>query len=239
VHLAWDDPAVDWTTFDAVVLRSTWDSVDRPAEFLAWAATVPTLLNPAPAVEATLDKRYLASLDASVPTQWVAPGERWDPPAGELVVKPTISAGGRETARYRPDEHDAARAHVGRLHAAGQTAMVQPFLPGVDGDGELKLVFLGGEFSHAVRVGPLLRAGTGVQERLWERPIRTVVDRPTAAEVAVAAEALDQLGGDFVYARVDLVDGYVGEVELIDPVLFLTLVPEAADRLAAAVVARI
>jgi hypothetical protein len=51
---------------------------------------------------------------------------------------------------------DAARRHVARLHAAGQTALVQPYLPAVDAGGETALVFFGSRFSHAVAKGPVL-----------------------------------------------------------------------------------
>ena len=38
--LAWDDPTVGWSRFDAVLLRSTWDYIDRLPEFLAWCERV-------------------------------------------------------------------------------------------------------------------------------------------------------------------------------------------------------
>src|SRR3712207_1955992 len=38
----WSDPAVDWTTYDVVLIRSVWDYFVRHDEFLAWLPTVPT-----------------------------------------------------------------------------------------------------------------------------------------------------------------------------------------------------
>src|ERR1700730_639410 len=32
----WDDPTINWMTFDAVVLRSCWDYHLRPQSFIAW-----------------------------------------------------------------------------------------------------------------------------------------------------------------------------------------------------------
>ena len=48
----WDDDAVEWRTFDAVVIRSTWDYHRKAQRFLSWidrvdALDVP-LINPAP-----------------------------------------------------------------------------------------------------------------------------------------------------------------------------------------------
>src|SRR2546421_360958 len=46
----WDDPGVDWTSYDLAVLRSAWDYPARRAEFVAWAGRVPALANPADVV---------------------------------------------------------------------------------------------------------------------------------------------------------------------------------------------
>jgi hypothetical protein len=249
VQVAWDDPAVDWSRFEAVMLRSTWDSVDRPDEFLAWAQHVDTaarLVNPLTAVRWNLDKSYLAELRSLgvdvVPTQFVRPDERWETPtSADFVVKPSVSAGGRETARYRVDEAAAARLHVDRLQRAGQTVMVQNYLPSVDDEGETKLVFIGGTYSHAIRASALLRPSTGVVERPWQIDTFPVAVTPTSQQLLVAEETLrcieERLGSAPSYARIDLVSDPFGsplvlETELIDPLLFLSLVPTAAPRLA-------
>src|SRR5215213_5753384 len=73
----WDDPAVDWSGFDLIVLRSTWDYPKRPAAFLAWVDRLPRVLNPAPVVRWNADKRYLLDLAAAgvpvIPTTVVGP----------------------------------------------------------------------------------------------------------------------------------------------------------------------
>ena len=74
----WDDPVVDWASYDLVVIRSTWDYVPRRDDFAAWAASVPRLANPADVVGWNTDKSYLANLEAAgvpvVPTRWLEPG---------------------------------------------------------------------------------------------------------------------------------------------------------------------
>src|SRR3712207_4018119 len=91
----WDAPAVDWAAFDLAVLRSTWDYYQRRADFLAWAETVPRLLNPAAVLRWNTDKRYLRDLAAAgvpiVPTDWVEPGAgAWTATTDIMVViKPT------------------------------------------------------------------------------------------------------------------------------------------------------
>lgn len=245
--VSWDDETKDWSAFDLVVVRSTWDSVDRPEEYLAWTRRVEsctTLANPAATIEWNLDKRYigdLASRGIAVPrTTFVAPGESWAPPCDRFVVKPSISAGGRETALYDVGGVDDARAHVDRLHGQGATAMVQEHLPGVEERGEVKQVFIGGGFSHAFRVDPLLAAGAGVIDRPWEVPTHPSVIRPTSAEAALAAAVMEIVGRDLLYARVDVTTDAGGravvlEVELIDPALALWADAAAAKRLASTI----
>jgi len=250
-QLPWDTSGTDWGSFDLVVISSTWDSVDRPQEYLAWAratARLTSLLNPVSVIEWNLDKLYLRRLQHRgvpvVPTQWVRREADWTLPAYEFVVKPSVSARGRMTARYTAEDDRSATEHVLRLLASGKTVMVQPFLPSVDTEGETKLVFIGGLFRHAFQVGPLLEPGAGVLERPWEKPVSLAPATPTPAQVraarAVLAAVHAEVATELLYARVDLVaasDGQplVGEVELIDPALMLRLAPTSAEFLAEAI----
>jgi len=252
----WDDSAADWAAYDLAVLRSPWDYVPRRDEFVAWARSVPRLLNPADIVEWNTDKRYLDELTAAgvpvTPTTFVPPGSTWTPPAdGEWVVKPTISSGSQDTGRYDlPSQAGLAAAHVERLTAAGRTAMIQPYLAAVDTYGETSVLCLpdaSGEltFSHAARKGPML---TGPDEGTVNPGDEVITPRgPSAAELAVAAKALEAIPGGakrLLYARVDLIPGPDGEpllveLELTEPSLFFRTAPAAADRLADAIVARL
>lgn len=63
-----------------------------------------------------------------------------------------------------------------RLQGLGQTVMVQPYVESVDHRGEMKMVFIGGTFSHGVLVGALLERHVGVVERPWEKPVRVSVE---------------------------------------------------------------
>jgi hypothetical protein len=249
--VAWDDPDVRWASFSHVLVSSTWDSVDRPAEYLAWTrrvSTLSTLSNPHGVVEWNFDKSHQRELASDgvpvVPTTWVGPHDSWEAPRGaDFVVKPSISAGGRNTARYAGGD-PAASAHVRALQQAGQTVMVQEYLQNVDEYGELDLIFVAGTFSHAVVKKPALRTGEGVLERPWERMAWSGLEEPTGAQLAVAEltmrSVLNRFGEPPVYGRVDLVKGptswLVLEVELVDPYLSLDLKPPAATELAHAVI---
>ncbi|MEU5726588.1 hypothetical protein ABZ783_32895 [Micromonospora sp. NPDC047738] len=253
--VVWDDPAADWSAYDLVVLRSPWDYALRRDEFVAWAQTVPRLVNPADVVAWNTDKRYLAELSAAgvptVPTTWVEPGRDWTPPAdtGEYVIKPAVSAGSQDTGRYdlaEPEHRELAVAHVRRLSDAGRVAMVQPYLDAVDTAGETALLFLAGPgglaFSHAIRKGPMLVGpDLGVAE-LYKRE-EIAARTATPEQLAVAEKTLAVLPGGpgrLLYARVDLIPGPDGspvlvELELTEPSLFIGYADGAPGRLAEAI----
>ncbi len=253
--LAWDDPAAPWAEVDVAVVRSTWDYAGRREEFLAWArrtAGVTRLLNAPEVLAWSTDKTYLRALAGAgvpvVPTTWLAPGDPVELPGGELVVKPVVSAGARDTGRFGPDAEGraAARALAGRLLDAGRAVMVQPYVASVDAAGERALVFVDGVHSHTARKGPLLTAGGAVAEGLFAPETIDAADAG-AGELALAEAALDAVPfarEELLYARVDVVTGADGaplvlEVELAEPSLFLAHAPaEATLRFAAAVLRR-
>jgi glutathione synthase/RimK-type ligase-like ATP-grasp enzyme len=249
--LAWDDPAVDWRSYDLVVLRSPWDYPPRRADFVAWAQSVPNLANPAAVVAWNTDKRYLAELaDAGVSvvqTDWVQPGGDLTGIGGSVVVKPNVGAGSIDTGRYElsdPAQRKLAEELIGRIHGSGRVAMVQPYLDAVDTYGETSLIYLDGEYSHAIRKGPILSGPDEGTDGLYKaEEIRP--REPLDAERALAGRVLEALPFDtLLYARVDLVPGRWGEpvlleLELTEPSLFLGTAPGAADRLAGAIERRV
>jgi hypothetical protein len=247
----WDDATVDWDAVDLAVVRSCWDYAWRLEEFLGWAAAVsegaPRLRNAVELLRWNTDKTYLRDLERAglsvVPTVWDPVRTDELPDAPEWVVKPSVSAGSRDTARW--SEPSAALAHVAELVLAGRTAMLQPYLARVDDEGETAMLFIGGRFSHAVRKGPLLQRGEGVRHDRDSRGDLRRVD-PTAAQREVAGSVLEAIGelvtdaAPPLYARIDLVhdDGgrpVVLELELTEPSLFLPQAPEAAGTLVRAV----
>ncbi|MFI6069800.1 RimK family alpha-L-glutamate ligase [Micromonospora sp. NPDC051227] len=253
--VVWDDPDVDWSSYDLVVLRSPWDYALRRDEFVSWATTVPRLVNPPDVVRWNTDKRYLTELSAAgvptVPTSWIEPGESWQLPAetGEYVLKPAVSAGSQDTGRYDladPEHRDLAAAHVRRLSEAGRVTMVQPYLRAVDTEGETALLFLAGPeglaFSHAIRKGPMLSGPDLGPDGLYKaEEITARTARPE--QLAVAEQTLVTVPGgtgQLLYARVDLIPGPDGEpvlveLELTEPSLFIGYADGAPDRLATAI----
>ena len=245
--VVWDDPAVDWDRYALSVIRSTWDYVDKFDQFRAWVARTPRLVNPAAAVEYSLDKHYLGDLAERgvdvVPTTFVDVGVAPSFPEGHFVVKPAIGAGSMSAERYDAAAIAAARDHVRALHEDGRDVLVQPYVASVDTDGECALIFVEGEFSHAVRKGPMLNVPELDRRALYRQELISVMDPPHDA-VQTGQRVLESLGlGELLYARVDVLrDGnrwLLLELELVEPSLFLAFDPTVGDRLARAIAHRV
>ena len=260
----WDDPDVDWAAYDLVVVRSAWDYAPRRDEFVAWARTVPSLVNPADVIAWNSDKAYLRELAEhgvpTIPTVWLDPERNLSaravhtrmPAHGDFVIKPTVSAGAQGTGRY--ESGDATERGLGIRHALelleeGRHVMIQPYQQAVDTTGETGLIYVDGRFSHAVTKRALLSgpydaddAALYVKEQI-ERAVATpeqlaVAERTLAAAAEVLPGATKPL-----YARVDLVPDALGapqviELELTEPSLFLGYDGDALDRFADAIALR-
>lgn len=257
----WDDVDADWTRFDLAVLRSPWDYSDRLDEFLAWAgraAVATRLLNPIEVVRWNTDKHYLGDLDragvAIVPSAFVEPGadaaialreflERFDD-LDEFVVKPAVGAGSRDAQRHARDGLIDATQHIRRLLAAKRSVLLQPYLARVDESGETALIHFDGEFSHAIRKGPLLRRGEAPTRSLFADE-HIIAREPGDDELELATRALGAIPftDPLAYARVDLIRDGAGnpvvlELELTEPSFFFAHAQGAAERFALSLVMR-
>ncbi|HEY8588627.1 MAG TPA: hypothetical protein VIL55_03635 [Naasia sp.] len=246
----WDDDAVEWGSLDCVLVRSVWDYPLRRDEFLDWARRARSITNPRDVLRWNTDKRYLEDLRSAgvpiVPTEFLAPGAALPPHRGEIVIKPAVSSSAADTGRFGPGD-PAADALLALLHSHGRTAMVQPYQARIESEGETSLLFLGGEFSHAMRREPLLTT-TGTRRPVVVADVLSTVRpvTPTAEQLGIAQAALDASPGGrhaLSYARVDLLPSDSGpvllELEATDCFLFLGFAPPAALSHLAQSVARI
>jgi glutathione synthase/RimK-type ligase-like ATP-grasp enzyme len=241
--LAWDDPAADFSSARLTLLRATWNYTERPelfAEWLARTAAASALWNPLPVVRWNLHKGYLLELARAgvpvTPTHLVPRGsaERLADLAAargwsDVVVKPAVSAGSRLTLRASAAS-ERGEAHL-RAIVGQKDALVQPYLPAVEGHGERALVFVEGELTHAVRKA---RRFAGDAESVTG-PVDVSEDEGAVARAALAAAPAPVL-----YARVDVAPGPDGrpvlmELELIEPSLFFARGPRAVERLVDAI----
>lgn len=268
--VVWDDPTVDWSAYPHVLIRSTWDYTDRPTQFADWTRRVErtsTLLNPGDVVAWNIDKAYLRDLEQRgvpiVPTIWLDPERNLDaraihtrfPAFGDFVIKPTVSAGSRDTGRYDAGvtpSRSLAITHAKNLLAVGRRVMLQRYLTRVDTAGETALVYVDGELSHTVRKGASLagpyrageKEGVMFREKVVDARDATEQERAVADQVVAELRAIFPDRAPLLYTRVDLIpddddNPVVLEVELAEPSFFFEDAPGSAERFADAVAARL
>jgi glutathione synthase/RimK-type ligase-like ATP-grasp enzyme len=232
---------------DHVIVRNPWDYTEKITQFRDWLAALPSarVHNSAAILRWNLDKNYLRELEISgiqiVPTVWMnakTEGEvsaivRKSFPDRRKIVKPVFSAGSHHT--YRLDVSELPPAGV----FAGLSAIVQPYLEEIETDGERSLVFLGGNFSHAIRKLP--RSGDfRVQESFGGQ---FSAFKPTREELRFGERAVATIRGKFptdpapLYGRIDYVvvggNPHLMEAELLEPDLYFHHALGAAERFAA------
>jgi glutathione synthase/RimK-type ligase-like ATP-grasp enzyme len=250
VQVPWTDLAADWRSFDAIIVRTTWDYHHQPERFLEAidriSAQTAHFANPAALIRWNLDKRYLRDLEAKhvpiVPSVWGIGGEagtfrrlfdalRTD----EIVVKPTVSANAMDTFRLRaPVEAELLETLVQTY--ADRSWFAQPFLHSILSEGEYSVFYFGGQYSHCIRKVPA-RGDFRVQEEHGGEI--SGIELPNDVAV-VAARVMAALAPAPLQARVDLArldDGSLAlmELELIEPSLYFRTHPDAARNFADAV----
>lgn len=251
--VVWDDPAVAWSAFDQVVIRSTWDYHLKPDLYERWLrgflATPEQLRNPPESVLANLDKRYLRVLAERgapiIPTAWVDRGPQrplrdllqandWD----QVVIKPAVSASAHGTWRTTLAKADSDEPRFA-AQAMASDLLIQPFIPEIATRGEWSLVFIDGDFCHAV-----IKLPAGGDFRVQgEYGGRSIAATPTPELIAQAAAILALVDGadhrPILYARIDGVetaDGFrLMELEINEPALYFKHSKDAAERFAAAI----
>lgn len=242
-HCIWNDPAVDWSRFDAVLIRTTWDYFKHYASFRQWldALSIPTI-NPTPLLRWNADKRYLLELERHgievIPTRIATGRELRDMlatmPGSDVVVKPTVSGGAWHTLRGVVGDADFEQS-VAQLPPE-LDYMVQAFVPEIAAVGEWSLLFFEGRYSHAV----MKRPATGDYRVQGDFGGSVETLEPADGIIAAARRALSATAAlghtDQAYARVDgvVVGGrfLLMELEMIEPSLFLAGRPDAAERFA-------
>ena len=218
----WDDPGVDWSEGRFTVLRTAANYAQRRDHFLAWARSVPKLLNSPDVIAWNTDKHYLLEFERLglpiIPTIWLEPSHGLSkhqvhtrfPAFGDFVVKPTISSAGRDVGLYTSTEAYSrmeAIDHAMDLLQAGSGVMVQRYLQEVDSQ----------------------------EEWGWGEQVRRVIHKYMKDHSAHDSQIL--------YDRIDLVpDGqgsfYVMEVSLVEGNLYLDVTSDAVENFADAIAQR-
>ena len=251
--VVWEDPHVDWAVVRLCVIRSAWDYCWRRDEFLRWAdraAASTAMWNSHRLVHWNTHKRYLLDLAQrgvpTVPTVLLPAAAAVDVRAeaerrgwSDIVLKAAVAQSGRYAMRATSRDWAPAQAHLDRL-LPREDMLLQPFVRAVPETGELSLVYVDGEFTHAVRK----RAVPGDFRVHDDHGGSVALERPSDAHLDVGRRALAATGEPTLYARVDLVLDQSGspmvmEYEVVEPELFLRFSREAVERFVAGIQQRL
>jgi glutathione synthase/RimK-type ligase-like ATP-grasp enzyme len=248
VAAAWDDPTVNWTNFDLLLIRSCWNYHLAPEKFERWISSVRSskmkMVNPAELILWNLNKYYLKELDekgVAVPDSvWIGEQDfyndklldivsekKWD----RAVLKPCVSASSFRTSVITPSTAKVEGEILSRNFPNGGM-ILQEFIEAIPQKGEVSMIFFNGAYSHAV-VKEAMEGEFRVQTQYGGKTRIIPIDKGTLAS---AERIISKLSVVPLYARVD---GFgdngkftLMELELIEPVLFLEYHPDAARKLA-------
>ena len=253
IRASWEDASFDWSATGFVLFRTPWNYFERFPAFISWlerTATQTRFLNPEILIRWNLDKAYLFELAGMglpvLPGFYLSAGSCPDLQSlvretgwSELVMKPAISGTARHTYRMHASGPDKIESRFVQL-LAKESMLLQEFQDSVPEFGEVSLVMLGGEFSHAV----LKKAAPG-DFRVQDDFGGSLHDyQPDNSEIRLAQAALKKCPVQPLYARVDLIRSrnnapMITELELIEPELWFRRNPASAGMLAAIIRAEV
>ncbi len=248
----WSEPIAE--DYDLILPLVAWGYHNAPDDFRAamTALAGQRVFNPPEIVSWNVDKRYLRDLAEAgvriIPTLFTegvtdddVAHARADFGQRALVLKPAISAGAKNTLIWEGDllpcaageaDHEVVERAIATATPPVGPAMIQPFMPAIQSEGEWSLLYFVGQFSHAVLKTP--KSGDFRSQPDYDAHLRVLT--PPSEALTLAQSAIDFIGRDrLLYARVDMVRAEDGgfclmELELIEPDLYLTYDPEAAMR---------
>lgn len=240
----WDDEQVDWTAFDALIIKSPWDYFDKINAFYTWLDRVEALgcrvLNPVRTLRWNADKQYFKDMQTQgvtiVPTVWLEQGSTFDPDSvfdaigrEKIIVKPRVSGAAKNTLAISRAEADDYTARINAL-LQDEPFLAQPFLEEIKTQGEWSFIFFNGRYSHAVL--KKARPGDFRVQHFFGGSVHTPT--PPAGMLQTASEIVGQFAQGCLYARVDGVELngelVLMELELIEPFLFLSTSEGALER---------
>lgn len=247
--ISWHATDIDWSQYDAVIVRSTWDYQEHANAFIDKLIEITkhdtVLINPLSLMQWNISKRYLQILQTQGIT--IIPSVFFDSVAisdiyaqfayfdtQEIIIKPLISANSDNTFRL---DHTNLMAQAGPLSNIFSTTpcVIQPFLDSVINEGEYSLFYFNGEYSHTIRKVP--KSGDFRVQEEHGGELITVI--PDERQLSAAAKVLAALPEKSLYARVDLIRNpraqkddiwQLMEVELIEPSLYFNMDEASPER---------
>lgn len=245
----WDDKTVNWSDFDYLIFRNTWDYFEKETEFNLWLDQIEQLgiktLNSIGIIKKNKHKFYLREMEKQgikiLPTIFIDKTELLDlhktMPSHwkKAVIKPAFSAGSYQTEVFELNDVQKINTDY-KIIASEKELLLQEFMPEIQTLGETSFIFFNKKFSHAVNKKPI--AGDfRIQVQFGGQYTLTY---PNAGPIEKAQQIVDTFTGELLYARVDGIviqdELHLMEVECIEPDLYFNLSEGSLDRFIKALV---
>jgi hypothetical protein len=245
----------NWSQFDVVVIRTTWDYQNDPDTFLSVLESIDSsgtrLENSLELVQWNMQKTYLRDIASKgtciAPTLWQEQGvdtkkvesffDQLD--SDEIIIKPIIGASAGHAFRLHQSQSNAKIPVLEKIFER-RAYMVQPFMPNIIKEGEFSLIYFEGVLSHTILKTPKMN-----DFRVQEEHGGDI--RPATAEPELlhsSQHVIDSLSQIPLYARADFVRTEQNtfalmELELIEPSLYFRMDVDSPMRFAHALTTRV
>lgn len=234
----WDNPEVKWENYDALIIRNTWDYYVKFPAFVKWLDKLDNLkikvLNDLKIIRKNCHKFYLKEIMMAgfnvIPTTFI--DSETEITASELnnythmVLKPAVSAGSYQTVVLSEDILNPD--NINSITSKGNW-LLQPFLPEIQSEGEISMIFFANEFSHSIIKKPT--AGDFRVQKQFGGQYLPYEPQPELLEKL--RPVFKVFGNEFLFGRIDGVmlgnAFHIMEIEMLEPDLYFDLFPEKAD----------
>ncbi|MFT5963981.1 MAG: glutathione synthase/RimK-type ligase-like ATP-grasp enzyme [Flavobacterium sp.] len=245
----WNDKTVNWSDFDYLIFRNTWDYFEKEAEFNLWLNQIEHLgiktLNSIDIIKKNKHKFYLREMEKQgikiLPTVFIDKMDTLDIDKiipshwKKVVIKPAFSAGSYQTEVFELKDIRKINTDYKKI-ASEKELLLQEFMPEIQTLGETSFIFFDKKFSHAVNKKP---AAGDFRIQVQFGGQYTLV-HPNAELIGKAQQIVNTFTGALLYARVDgiVIDNelHLMEVECIEPDLYFNLSEGSMERFVSAVI---
>ncbi|WP_298224710.1 hypothetical protein [Flavobacterium sp.] len=229
----WSDKTINWSDFNCLIFRNTWDYYEKETEFNTWLDHIEKLgiktLNALEIVKQNKHKFYLRNFQQQgipiLPTVFIEKTNdlnliqiipaHWT----KAVIKPAFSAGSYLTEVFEVSDIEKINATYQPI-AADKDLLLQQFMPEIETEGETSFVFFNKKFSHAVNKKPA-KGDFRIQVQFGGQ--YTAVE-PNASLIEQAQKIVNTFSNALLYARVDgiIINNQLQlmEIECIEPDLY-------------------
>ncbi|WP_395054040.1 RimK family alpha-L-glutamate ligase [Flavobacterium sp.] len=232
----WDDKSIDWTQYDYLVFRNTWDYYEKQNQFNTWLNHIQALgiktLNAIEIIQKNKHKFYLRDFENQgikiLPTIFIEKTNtlnlsqiipsHWE----KAVLKPAFSAGSYQTQLFEVSQIEQINQQYQSI-AQEKELLLQQYMPQIVTEGETSFIFFNKQFSHSVNKKPAI-GDFRIQVQFGGK--YTLV-HPNKDIINQAQKIVNTFPDKLLYARVDgiIINNqlHLMEVECIEPDLYFNL----------------